>query len=264
MSKIAIAKGTLVVIIIVAVLVAGGVSAGISVMSVGPAGPKGDIGATGATGAAGAQGPKGDTGATGATGPAGTGATGPAGSTGATGAAGVAGAKGDTGATGATGAKGDTGAQGIQGLKGDTGATGATGPQGPAGVTVVNSTFVVGPTYLPSWTAPKSIGNVTITAPVNGKVQVTLSGWAWMHDNDSCILGIGLTPDDYHGRFTVEGGSTGNTGNQVLWSSLTVQLIYDMTAGSKQTFYATPVKNFGGSLPMYIRDVTMTAIFYAT
>jgi ABC-type Na+ efflux pump permease subunit len=47
MAKIAIAKGTIVVFIVVAVLVAGGVSAGVTMMSVGPQGPKGDTGATG-------------------------------------------------------------------------------------------------------------------------------------------------------------------------------------------------------------------------
>ena len=72
-----------------AVLVAGGVSAGVTAMSVGPQGPKGDIGDTGATGATGPQGPKGDTGTRGATGA--TGATGSTGATGATGATGPAG-----------------------------------------------------------------------------------------------------------------------------------------------------------------------------
>jgi len=92
MAKIAIAKGTIVVLIVVAVLVAGGVSAGISMMSAGPLGPKGDTGDTGATGAIGPQGPKGDTGARGATGAAGT-----TGSTGTTGATGAIGATGPTG-----------------------------------------------------------------------------------------------------------------------------------------------------------------------
>ena len=44
MAKIAIAKGTIVVLIVVAVLVAGGVSAGVTMMSVGPQGLKGDKG----------------------------------------------------------------------------------------------------------------------------------------------------------------------------------------------------------------------------
>jgi hypothetical protein len=86
MAKIAIAKGTLIVVIIVAVLVAGGVSAGVTMITAGPQGPNGDTGDTGAAGAAGPQGPKGDTGARGATG-----ATGTTGATGATGATGPAG-----------------------------------------------------------------------------------------------------------------------------------------------------------------------------
>jgi predicted secreted protein len=87
MAKIAIAKGTLIVVIIVAVLVAGGVSAGVTMMSEGQQGPKGDKGDTGATGVTGSQGPKGDPGATGATGPKGT--TGATGAIGATGPAGL-------------------------------------------------------------------------------------------------------------------------------------------------------------------------------
>jgi hypothetical protein len=80
MAKIAIAKGTIVVLIVVAVLIAGGVSAGITMMTDGPQGPKGDKGDTGATGATGLQGPKGDTGQRGTSGPVGsTGATGPQG-----------------------------------------------------------------------------------------------------------------------------------------------------------------------------------------
>ncbi len=87
MAKIAIAKGTIVVMIVIAVLVAGGISAGVTMMSVGPLGPKGDTGDAGVTGATGPQGSKGDTGATGATGA--TGVTGATGATGATGPAGL-------------------------------------------------------------------------------------------------------------------------------------------------------------------------------
>jgi hypothetical protein len=89
MSKIAIAKGTLFVVIILAILVAGAVSAGITMMSVGTQVTKGDKGDTGATGATGPQGPKGDSGARGLTGA--TGATGAPGATGAIGATGPAG-----------------------------------------------------------------------------------------------------------------------------------------------------------------------------
>jgi hypothetical protein len=50
------------------VLVAGGVSVGVTMMSVGPQGQKGDTGDKGAAGATGPQGLKGDTGERGATG----------------------------------------------------------------------------------------------------------------------------------------------------------------------------------------------------
>jgi hypothetical protein len=86
--KITIAKGTLIIVIIIAVLVSGGVSAGITMMS------------------AGSQGPKGEPGATGSVGP-----PGPTGANGATGAAGSQGTQGVTGATGATGATGPAGTQ---------------------------------------------------------------------------------------------------------------------------------------------------------
>jgi hypothetical protein len=79
MSKIAIAKGTLIIVILLAVAISGAVSAGVSMMAAnsglqdnagvsGTQGPKGDTGVTGLTGAAGAQGTPGPTGAAGATG----------------------------------------------------------------------------------------------------------------------------------------------------------------------------------------------------
>ena len=48
MANIVIAKGTLIVVVLVAVLIAGGVSAGLTTLITGPQGPKGDTGATGA------------------------------------------------------------------------------------------------------------------------------------------------------------------------------------------------------------------------
>ncbi len=93
MSNVSIAKGTLVIVIVLAVVSAGIVSAGVS-MALNPSSP----------GTTGPQGAKGDTGATGATGATGT-----------------------TGATGPKGDTGNTGAQGIQGVAGPQGAAGANG-----------------------------------------------------------------------------------------------------------------------------------------
>jgi hypothetical protein len=79
----------LIVLIIITVLVEGGLSTGVTMISARRAGPNGETGATGANGATGPIGSTGPTGPTGATGPAGsTGATGQTGSTGATGAQG--------------------------------------------------------------------------------------------------------------------------------------------------------------------------------
>jgi len=99
MEKTSLTKRAFVAGLIIAILVASAISAGVSMqLSLGPQGPKGDKGETGLSGATGA------TGVTGATG-----ATGPAGATGATGATGL------TGTTGATGATGPAGPQGLQG-----------------------------------------------------------------------------------------------------------------------------------------------------
>ena len=228
MSKIAIAKGTLLIVIIVAVLVAGGVSAGISIMTVGQTGLKGDKGDTGATGATGAQGPKGDTGATGATG-----ATGPAGANGATGA---------------------TGAQGIQGI------------QGPPGITTVNSTSILS---VDATNNPTQIGDVTITAPANGVVIVTLNvGYVQMYYNNTCGLYLGTSPTSplwnnldicYRGT-----NSYGPTDERVSFD-MTAQGTYAVTSGNKYTFYATALRyNTNDNSAMYANSIRLIAVFLAT
>jgi len=200
-------------------------------------------------GATGPQGPKGDTGATGAAGP--TGPAGPAGPAGSTGPAG-------------SGSAGPAGPQGPAGPAGAAGAIGPQGPAGPAGVAIINTTTVTGPTVVQALGAQKSVCNVTITAPVAGTVHVILTGWAYMYNNDSCVFGIGLSQDSYSTRFSVGGGTGGAPGDYIVRSSLTVQYLYNMTAGQKQTFYATPVKDYGYTGAMYIRDVVLTAMFYPT
>lgn len=225
MSKITIAKGTLIIVILVAVLVAGGVSAGISVMSVGQTGPKGDKGETGATGATGAQGPKGDTGATGATG-----ATGPAGANGATGA---------------------TGAQGIQGI------------QGPPGITTVNSTSILSVNATDN---PTPIGDVTITAPANGVVIVTLNvGYVQMCNNNTCGIYLGTGPLGNNLDICYQGtDSYGPTDERVTFD-MTAQGTHTVTSGNKYTFYATAFRyNSNDNSAMYVNSIRLIAVFLAT
>ena len=193
--------------------------------------------------ATGSQGPKGDKGETGATGS--TGATGP---------------KGDPGSPGATGATGATGTAGA------TGATGAQGIQGTPGITTVNSSSIL---YLDATINPTPITNVTITAPANGVVIVTLHiGYVQMYYNNSAVLYLGTSPTSpnwnnldisYHGT-----NSTGST-NQWAFFDMTAQAAYPVTSGSKTTFYATALRYLGpDNAPMYLGSIRLIAAFSAT
>ena len=180
-------------------------------------GPKGE------TGAAGEPGPRGQTGLTGATG-----ATGPQGLQGETGATGPSGANGANGTNGATwlngigvpnpilGVNGDfylenttndifnkvsgawtkisniRGTTGTMGAIGPSGAVGAMGPQGPPGSTVTNYTNI-GTTGNLNYNG-NSIGDISLTAPTNGIIHVTVTGYVQMYFNNSCLLAIGSTP----------------------------------------------------------------------
>jgi len=98
------------------------------ILALSMAGCTGETGERGATGRQGPEGPEGPTGLQGIQGE-----QGDRGATGSAGPAGVKGATGDRGATGPAGAKGEQGIQGEQGPAGASGAKGATGARGPAG-----------------------------------------------------------------------------------------------------------------------------------
>ena len=215
----------LVVAILVASLISGGVS---SLGFVGQKGEKGDKGDTGVTGANGATGATGATGTPGATGPAGT-----------------------TGAIGSTGATGSQGPQGIQ---------------GPPGITTVNSSSIL---FVNATVNPTPITNVTITAPANGVVIVTLNvGYVQMYYNNSCGLYLGTSPTSpswnnldicYHGT-TI----TGPTNEWVMFD-MTAQAAYPVTSGNKYTFYATALRYLGPDYStMYLGSIRLIAAFSAT
>lgn len=185
---------------------------------------------------------------------------------------GLKGDKGDTGATGPTGPqgpKGDTGASGPAGSTGATGATGATGPQGiqgPPGTTIVNSSSIL---YIDATVNPTPITNVTITAPANGVVFLTLSiGYVQMYYNNSCGLYLGTSPTSpnwnnldisYHGT-TITGPT-----NEWVFFDMSGQAAYPVTSGNKYTFYATALRYVGSDdSPMYLGSIRLIATFLAT
>jgi len=192
-----------------------------------------------------------------------------------TGPKGPQGEKGDTGPQGDTGATGATGATGPAGASGATGATGATGPQGlqgiqgPPGITTVNSSSILSVYANYSESQPTPIGNVTITAPANGVVIVTLNvGYVDMYYNNSCGLYLGTSPTSpgwnnldicYHGTRT-----NGPTVERVYFD-MTAQAAYPVTSGNKYTFYATALRYYGpDNSPMYLGSIRLVAAFLAT
>jgi hypothetical protein len=299
MLKLAIGKNILLVIIIITILIAGGVSAGVSVLSSGPAGPKGDkgetgsVGATGTTGQAGPKGDKGATGqagATGATGPAGprgdTGATGSAGATGAPGPAGASGAtgaigpqgiqglqgvqgeqglKGETVATGATGAIGAQGIQGLQGEQGLKGETGANGTQGPPGVGIVNynATYALGSLSVGSDFT--TISNVSLLAPATGTAFVTLTGNAHISDDDTSLLIIMYSNGAVINVNNV--GSIGGTTSIIHSYPLTCQAVIPIIEGNYYNFIAIGSKSVGSQAVPHtatFQYFTMSVVYYPT
>jgi hypothetical protein len=215
--------------LVAAILVASLISVGVS--SIGIVGQKGEKGDKGDPGATGTTGATGETGATGDTGPAGA-----------------------TGATGSTGATGPQGSQGPQGI------------QGPPGITTVNSSSIL---FVNATVNPTPITNVTITAPANGVVIVTLNvGYVQMYYNNSCGLYLGTSPTSpnwnnldicYHGTTT-----TGPT-NEWVFFDMTAQAAYPVTPGNKYTFYATALRYLGpDDSTMYLGSIRLIAAFSAT
>jgi hypothetical protein len=246
MERITISKATLIIVLVLTVAVAGIVSTVVSTqLFIAPQTKKGDKGDTGATGTIGPQGPKGDTGVTGSTGPAGV-----AGNTGAIGPAGPQGLKGDTGASGATGS------QGIQGLP---------------GITVINSSIIdyAALDINSNGSIAITIGNVTITAPADGTVIVTLNvGYVDMYYNNSCALYLGTSPvsPGWHDLdISIHGTHTPGPTDERVYFDMNSQAAYNVVAGNKYTFYATASRYYGyDDSIMSLSNIHLIAAFSAT
>ena len=220
MAKIAIAKGTIVVLILVVVLLAGGVSAGVSLMSVGPQGLKGDKGDTGANGATGLQGPKGDSGARGA--------------------AGAAGSSGATGATGATGAMGASGPAGLGVTPGSL-----VAPAYDSGW--INITNMTGQNIV----LTHNIGNVDVSVDIQGRTTLTggvhqknlgltgyTSGWSKTYGGTGHDYAGGNIVQTKDGGYAISGytGSFGAGGQDALLIKIDSvgNMEWNMTFGGAQ------------------------------
>jgi hypothetical protein len=265
--------------LIITILIASTISAGIAVSTqliTGPRGPQGEKGETGPQGLQGEQGEKGSAGPAGATG-----------ATGATGSQGPAGANGATWRNGTGVPSSSLGSNGdfyldldnsdvynkisgswvwianIRGETGATGATGATGPEGPPGPTAFNYTnigSIANVTF-----AEMNFGQVSITAPENGVVHIVLTGYATIRANQSCFIGLGTTPTIYDLNTVIVGVDSGGSETEVLYSGFANQAVVPVTAGNTYTFYANAqrVSDLDSAL-ISLDGVYLTATFLAT
>ena len=162
------------------------------------------------------------------------------------------GEKGDTGPQGPKGDTGDTGPQGLQGIQ---------GIQGPAGATVVgyNDTHAIPDVVLT--TSAQPVANVSVTAPANGSVLVSVSAWVVVNGDDSYVyLGVNVdnAPDVY---YTWAGTNTG-TGTQNVWYPMSAQAVFPVIEGTTYNFTASSY--YGGSQSASMGGIYMTTVFYQT
>ena len=137
-------------------------------------------------------------------------------------------------------------------------------------MTTVNSTSILSiDATNGSGDNPTPIGNVTITAPANGVVIVTLSvGYVQMYNNNSCALYLGTSPTSpnwndldicYHGTTTYV------PTNEQVWFDMTAQGAYTVTSGKKYTFYAFVLRYvMPDPSAMSVNSIRLIAAFSAT
>lgn len=177
--------------------------------------------------------------------------------------------RGDTGPQGPkgdAGSQGPQGIQGIQGIQGLQGTAGATGPQGPAGATIVryNDTHAQDSLTLTVTEPPLTYANVSLTAPADGYVWISVSAQAATWGDGSWVY-LGLYVDGSEDPLVREwAGTTGGTGTATTYRPMTLQAVVPVTA---QTSYSFEAKSRGGGVyttTPQLWNIYMTAVFYQT
>jgi hypothetical protein len=109
-----------------------------------------------------------------------------------------------------------------------------------------------------------NLGNTSITAPTNGFIHVTLTGYLTAYNNNTAVLAIGNAPYGTQLSSTVVGALlSGSTLERHVYS-ITTQAVISANAGSKYTFYATAYRNTDDAALLSLWNVRLVAIFYAT
>jgi len=164
------------------------------------------------------------------------------------------------GPQGPKGDKGDTGAPGLQGLQGEQ------GPEGPPGIGVIeyNDTHAL-TSFGVLTTTPMNLANVTITAPADGYVHLTLTALARTGgDSTAVILGLGTTINSTDLYYTYAGVTEGTGNLYTLWP-LTAQAVVSVTEGNSYAFFATGYKSpTAAAQSVYLWYPSLIAVFYPT
>ncbi|TFG74087.1 MAG: collagen-like protein [Thermodesulfobacteriales bacterium] len=156
---------------------------------------------------------------------------------------GPAGPQGPIGGLGPMGPQGPAGAQGPQGIQGELGQT--------IGGNILNYTNI--------GTASGEMGSVSITAPTDGKVHITLTGYVYISFNSAVWFGIGTSATSYDLDYTLVTSPTSSSVGTVFYYSVTSQAVVDVDAGTTNTFYAYTSGSGNG---YYLYNVKMSAVFY--
>lgn len=159
-----------------------------------------------------------------------------------------------------------TGSQGPQGETGPQGPQGEQGPEGPPGIGVIeyNDTYAQ-TSFGVLTTTPTNLANVTLTAPADGYVHLTLTALARTGgDSTAVILGLGTTINSTDLYYTYAGVSEGTGTLYTLWP-MTAQAVVSVTEGNSYTFFATGYKSpLAATESVYLWYPSLIAVFYPT
>ncbi len=159
-----------------------------------------------------------------------------------------------------------TGPQGPPGETGPQGPPGERGPEGPPGIGVItyNDTYAQ-TSFGVLTTTPTNLANVTLTAPADGYVHLTLTALARTGgDSTAVIVGLGTTINSTD-LYSTSAGVTEGTGTLYTIWPLTAQAVVSVTEGNSYTFFATGYKSPSAAAEsVYLWYPSLIAVFYPT
>ena len=157
-----------------------------------------------------------------------------------------------------------TGPQGPQGETGPQGLQGEQGPEGPPGIGVIeyNDTYAQ-TSFGVLTTTPTNLAHVTLTAPADGHVHLTLTALARTGgDSTAVVLGLGTTINSTDLYYTYAGVTEGTGTLYTLWP-MTAQAVVSVAEGNSYTFFATGYKNpLAAAQSVYLWYPSLVAVFY--